>query len=175
MRDGAVEEEVDDIQEVRGSDPCKGGEITYFSGELWWNFVRSPLSLAVNLHNFTAFTAFHRQIMYEICGEKTNFSPLILYIFAFFFSTRAAISWPSYACISSLELNVRISGCDGRGVTLFTLKYLQRSHCWTCNKIVKNEKNVPSLNFCVHKIFTLRPNCARATLKSTKVLHQNTQ
>ena len=84
MRDGAVEEEVDDMQDVRGSDPCKGGEITYFSGELRWNFVRSPLSLAMNLHNFTAFTAFHRQIMYEICGEKTNFSPLILHIFAFF-------------------------------------------------------------------------------------------
>ena len=84
MRDGAVEEEVDDMQEVRGSDPCKGGEITYFSGELWWIFVRSPLNIAVNLHNFTAFTAFHRKIMYKICGEKTNFSPLILHIFAFF-------------------------------------------------------------------------------------------
>ena len=35
MRDGAVEEEVDDMQEVRGSDPRKSGEITYFSGELW--------------------------------------------------------------------------------------------------------------------------------------------
>ena len=84
MRDGAVEEEVDDMQEVRGSDPCKGGEITYFSGELWWIFVGLPLNLAVNLHKFTAFTAFHRKIMYEICGEKTNFSPLILHIFAFF-------------------------------------------------------------------------------------------
>ena len=35
MRDGAVEEEVDDMQEVRGSDPSKGGEIPNFSGELW--------------------------------------------------------------------------------------------------------------------------------------------
>ena len=77
-------EEVDDMQEVRGSDPCKGGKITYLSGELWRIFVRSPLSLAVNLHNFTAFTAFHRKITYEICGENTNFSPLILHIFAFF-------------------------------------------------------------------------------------------
>ena len=34
MGDSAVEEEVDDIQEVRGLNPCKGGEITYFSGEL---------------------------------------------------------------------------------------------------------------------------------------------
>ena len=34
MRDGAVEEEVDDMQEVRGSSLCKGGEITSFSGEL---------------------------------------------------------------------------------------------------------------------------------------------
>ena len=84
MRDGAVEEEVDDMQEVRGSDPCNGGDITYFSRELWWIFVRSPLSLVVNLHNFTAFTAFHRKITYEICEEKTNFSLLILRIFAFF-------------------------------------------------------------------------------------------
>ena len=81
MRDGAVEEEVDDMQEVRGSDPCKGGEITDFSGELWWFFVRSALTLAVNLHNSTAF---HRKIMYEICGEKTNFSPLILHNFPIF-------------------------------------------------------------------------------------------
>ena len=80
----AVEEEVDDMQEVRDSDPCTSGEITYFSGELWWIFVRSPLSLAVNLHNLTAFTAFHRKFMYEICGEKTNFSSLILHVFAFF-------------------------------------------------------------------------------------------
>ena len=85
MRDGAVEEEVNDMQEVRGSNPCKGGEITYFSGELWGIFVRSPLTLAVNLHNFIAFTAFHRKIMYEICGEKTIISPLILYIFFQFF------------------------------------------------------------------------------------------
>ena len=84
MRYGAVEEELDDMQEVRGSDPCMGGEITNFCGELWWIFVRSPLTLAVNLHNFTAFTAFHRKITYEICGKKTNFSLLILHIFAFF-------------------------------------------------------------------------------------------
>ena len=81
-----MEEEVDDMQEVRGSDPCMGDEITYFSGGLLWIFVRAPLSLAVNLHNLTAFTAFHRKIVYEICGEKTNFSPLILHIFAFFFT-----------------------------------------------------------------------------------------
>ena len=29
-----MEEEVDDMQEVRGLNPCKGGEIAYFSGEL---------------------------------------------------------------------------------------------------------------------------------------------
>ena len=84
MRDGAVEAEVDDMQEVRGSNPCKGGDITYFCGQLWWIFVRSPLTLAVNLHKFIAFTAFHRKIMHEICGEKTNFSPLILHIFPIF-------------------------------------------------------------------------------------------
>ena len=60
------------------------GEITYFSSELWGIFVRSPFTQAVNLHNFTAFTTFHRKIMYEICGERTNFSPLILHIFPIF-------------------------------------------------------------------------------------------
>ena len=84
MKDGAVEAEEDGMQEVRGSDTCKGGEITYFSGELWWIFVRSPLSLAVNLHNFTAFTAFHRKITCEICGEKLTFHRLF-YIFLHFF------------------------------------------------------------------------------------------
>ena len=89
VRDGAVvEEEVDDMREVRGSKNCKGGDSTYFSDELWWIFVRSPLTLAVNWHNFTAFTAFHCKIMYEIRGEKTKFSPLILHIFPIFFSTR---------------------------------------------------------------------------------------
>ena len=41
MGDSAVEGEVDDIQEVRGLNPCKGGEITYFSGELRQNYVRN--------------------------------------------------------------------------------------------------------------------------------------
>ena len=81
MRDGAVEEEVDDTQEVRGSDPCKGGEITYFSGELWWIFVRSPLSLAVNLHNFTAFTA---KLCTKFAVKKLTFHRLS-YIFLHFF------------------------------------------------------------------------------------------
>ena len=58
------------------------GENTYFSGKLWWIFVRSPLNLVYS--NFTAFTEFHRKITYEICGEKTNFSPLILHIFPIF-------------------------------------------------------------------------------------------
>ena len=68
------------MQEASGSNLCNSGEFTYFSGELWWIFVRSALTLAVNLHNFTAFTAFHRKIMYKICGKKTNFCN--------FFSTR---------------------------------------------------------------------------------------
>ena len=101
------EEEVDGMQEVRGSDPFKGGEITYFSHELWWIFARSPLSLAVNLHNFTAFTAFHRKITYEICVEKTNFSPLILHIFAFCCSTRGQarrkITFPTIENVLNLE------------------------------------------------------------------------
>ena len=103
MRDGAVEEEVDDMQEVRGSDPCKGGEITHFSGELWWFFVRSPLSLAVNLHNFTAFTAFHRKIMYEICGEKLTFHRLS-YIFLHFYLDPGVQKW--YELIVNFALKV---------------------------------------------------------------------
>ena len=91
MRDCAVEEEVNAVQEVRGSKPFTGGEITYFSGELWSIFVRSPLTLALNLPNFSAFTAFLRKIMYEICGEKTNFSPLILHTFAIF--SRPGWNW----------------------------------------------------------------------------------
>ena len=30
------------------------GEITYFSGEMWWIFVSSPLTLVVKLHKVTA-------------------------------------------------------------------------------------------------------------------------
>ena len=48
------------------------------------NFVRSLLTLAVNLHNFTVVNAFQRKIMYEICGGNTNFSQLILHIFPIF-------------------------------------------------------------------------------------------
>ena len=96
VRAGAVEEEVDDLQQLRGSNPCKSGEITYFSDELWWILVRSLLTLAVNLHNFTAFTAFHRKLMYEICGEKTNFSPLILHIFPIFLDPGSTF-WSSIA------------------------------------------------------------------------------
>ena len=59
MTIGVVEEEVADMQELN-------------------------LHLAVNLHIFTAFTAFHRTIVHKICGEKINFSTLILYIFPIF-------------------------------------------------------------------------------------------
>ena len=48
MRDGAVEEEVNDMQEVRGSNTCQAGENTKFA------------------------------------VKKTNFSPLILHMFAIF-------------------------------------------------------------------------------------------
>ena len=60
------------------------GEITYFSSELWWIFVRSPLTLAAILHNFTEFTAFHRKIMYKISGEKITFHRLSYIFFQFF-------------------------------------------------------------------------------------------
>ena len=54
---------------------------TYFSGELWWIYVGSPLTLAVILHNFTAF---HRKIMYEICGWKLTFHRLSYIFFQVF-------------------------------------------------------------------------------------------
>ena len=41
-----------------------------------------------NLHNFTAFTAFHRKIMYKICGEKKLFTAYLTY-FSDFSSTWA--------------------------------------------------------------------------------------
>ena len=57
-----MEDEVDDKQEVRGSNTCKGGEMS--------------------LHNFTLF---HPKSMYEICGEKeTNFHCLSYKFFQFF-------------------------------------------------------------------------------------------
>ena len=67
VRDRAVEEGVDDMQEVRGSNAV--------------NFCISPLTIAAKLHNFTAF---HSKIRYEISGEKTNLSQLILHIFPIF-------------------------------------------------------------------------------------------
>ena len=96
-----------DLTKIHHNSPLKhvisqlniSGEFTYFSGELWGIFVRSPLALAVILHNFTAFTAFRRKIMNEICGEETNFSPLILYIFPIF-----AVNFYMVTAYSSGEL-----------------------------------------------------------------------
>ena len=81
MRSGVVEEEAADMQEVRGSNPCKDGS------KRWKmvHFCKFTAYSNVNFHNFNAFTAFHRKIVYEICGEQTNFSPLILHISAIFF------------------------------------------------------------------------------------------
>ena len=64
--------------------------------DISWKLTRTlDLVIIVNicpatglLKSFLHFT-FHRKIMYEICGEKTNFSPLILRFFSHFFSTRA--------------------------------------------------------------------------------------
>ena len=61
------------ILEARDSNPCKCAEMRGL-------FVSSSLTIAVKLHNFTAF---YRQIMYEICVKK-NFSPPILHIFPIF-------------------------------------------------------------------------------------------
>ena len=47
LRDGAVEGEVDVLQEVKGSKPCKVGEMLCF-------FVSSALTIAVKLNNFNA-------------------------------------------------------------------------------------------------------------------------
>ena len=92
VRDGGVEEEVQHMQEVRGSNPCKGGAKR-------WLFVSSPLTVAVKLYNFTAF---QRKIMNKNCGEKkTKFSPLILHIFRFFLDTGSSYyfsvsAWGAY-------------------------------------------------------------------------------
>ena len=51
------------------------------SGQMWWLFVSSPLTLAVNINNFTAFTASQRKIMYEICVEKNqHFTAYLTYL-----------------------------------------------------------------------------------------------
>ena len=52
-------------------------------GERFESVPGRKLALAVNLHNFTACTAFHRKIMYTICGEKPTFHRLS-YIFSRF-------------------------------------------------------------------------------------------
>ena len=64
MRDGAVEEEVFDKHEVRGSNACKGVEMR-------WIFVISPFPI----YYFTKFT---------IKNYEKNLSPLILLIFPIF-------------------------------------------------------------------------------------------
>ena len=67
VRGGAVEEEVHEIHEGRGSNPSKGGEMR-------WLFVSSPLTIAVNLHNFTA----------NYVQKKNNFHCLSYIFFQFF-------------------------------------------------------------------------------------------
>ena len=37
---------------------------------MWWLFVSSPLTLAVNINNFTAINAFHRKILYEMMFDN---------------------------------------------------------------------------------------------------------
>ena len=78
MRDGAVEEEVQDMQEVRCLNPCK-------SGEMRWLFVSSPITFVVKLHNITAF---HRKIIYEFSSETKQLSTAYLTYFSAFSSTR---------------------------------------------------------------------------------------
>ena len=73
---------------------------------MFWRciFVRSPLTLEVNLHNFTPYTAFHRKIMYKICGEKTNFSPLILHVFQVFLDPGSFVYAPNSNLYSSWSI-----------------------------------------------------------------------
>ena len=52
LRDAAVEKEVDVLQEVKGSKPCKGGEILCF-------FVSSAITIVVKFNNFTNHTTFN--------------------------------------------------------------------------------------------------------------------
>ena len=63
------------------------GEITHLSGELWWIFVRSPLTLAVNLHNFTAFTHFTEKLSTKFTVKKKQlFIAYITYFSEFLLS-----------------------------------------------------------------------------------------
>ena len=53
-------------------------------GEMWCIFVSSPLTLAVDVHNFTAFTAFHRKNMYKFAVKKKQFFTAYLTYFSIF-------------------------------------------------------------------------------------------
>ena len=56
-----MEEAPDMVEEVKVSNPCKGGE-------MYWIFVSSPLTKAANLHNFTVF---HSKLCSKFAVEKT--------------------------------------------------------------------------------------------------------
>ena len=73
---------------------------------MWGNFVRSPLTIAVDLRNCTPF---HRKIMHEICGEKKTTFHLLSYTFLRFFSNREA-------CDSPTPFWRHLSICEGQYV-----------------------------------------------------------
>ena len=66
LRDAALEKEVDVLQEVKGSKPCKGGEILCF-------FVSSVITKVVKLNDF------------KICGEKQTIYRRLSFIVCQFF------------------------------------------------------------------------------------------
>ena len=81
-RSGAEEEEVADMQEIqklriRARFASEQGQKLVISGERWWLILSSPLTLAVNLHNFT----FHCKNMCKICGEKKTTFHRLSYLF----------------------------------------------------------------------------------------------
>ena len=64
-----MEEEVRDMQEVRGSNHCKSDEIRKLFGS-------SQLTIAKELHNLTVF---HRKIMYKFAVKKQLFAAYLTF------------------------------------------------------------------------------------------------
>ena len=109
VRDGAVEEEVEEMQEAKSSNPCT-------CGEMRCTFESSPPTIAVKLQNFTAL---HRKIMYKICGEKKTIFHRLSCIFFLFFLDAGIISeitveklhsaFPSFRQFLTLGTSTRVA------------------------------------------------------------------
>ena len=70
--DAVEEEELDDMQEVRGSNPCKSGQMRQI-------FISTPHTIAIM--NYYVLLCSSRTIVYKICVKNYNFLPLISHNF----------------------------------------------------------------------------------------------